>query len=68
MKKLNSNVKFLTADDRFPERYFSGKLDIIFVAGFLVFAINLNREIMEKYQSLLEEGGKLVSVHNFDLT
>ncbi|AKB17630.1 hypothetical protein MSWHS_0767 [Methanosarcina sp. WWM596] len=68
MKKLNSNVEFLTADDRFPERYFSRKLDIIFVAGFLVFAINLNREIMEKYQSLLEEGGKLVSVHNFDLT
>lgn len=67
-KELNSNVEFLTADGRCPEGYFSGKLDIIFMAGFSVFAINLNREIMEKYLSLLEEGGKLVSVHNSDLT
>ncbi len=67
-KELNSNVEFLIADGRSPESYFTEKFDIIFMAGFSIFGINLNKEIMEKYLSLLDVKGKLIFVHNSNLT
>jgi len=67
-KELNSNVKFLIADGRFPERYFSEKYDIVFMCGFSLFGVNLDKEIMEKYLSLLDKGGKLIFVHSSNLT
>lgn len=67
-KELNSNVDFLIADGTSPESYFTEKFDIIFMAGFSIFGINLNKEIMEKYLSLLDVEGKLIFVHNSNLT
>lgn len=66
--KRNSNVKFLIADGNYPEKYFTEKYDIVFMAGFSLFAINLNNEVMRKYLSMLNEGGRLVMVHNSNLT
>ncbi|WP_445474207.1 class I SAM-dependent methyltransferase [Methanococcoides methylutens] len=66
--ELNSNVDFLIADGRFPEKHFTEKFDIIFMAGFSVFGINLDKEVMGKYLSLLDVGGKLILVHNSNLT
>lgn len=67
-KELNSNIKFLVADGRFPEEYLKSKFEIIFMSGFSLFGINLNKEIMKKYLSLLNMGGKLIFVHNSNLT
>lgn len=67
-KELNSNVEFLIADGRFPERCFTEKYDIIFLSGFALFGIDLNKELMEKYLSMLDVEGHLVFVHNSNLT
>ncbi len=67
-KELNSNVEFLIADGRFPEKYFAEKFDIIFMAGFSIFGTELNKEIMKKYLSLFSAEGRLVFVHNSNLT
>ena len=64
----NSKVKFLIADGRYPEKYFTEKFDIVFMAGFSLFAIDLDKEVMRKYLSMLNEGGRLVMVHNSNLT
>lgn len=64
----NSNVQFLIADGRYPEKYFTEKFDIVFMAGFSMFAINLDKEIMRKYLSMLNEDGRLVMIHNSNLT
>ncbi|MDW5549181.1 class I SAM-dependent methyltransferase [Methanosarcina sp.] len=66
-KEHNSNAVFLIADGRFPERRFSEKFDIIFMSGFSLFSTNLNKEIMEKYLSLLDSEGKLVFAHTTNL-
>ncbi len=66
--RSNSNVTFLVADGRYPEKYFTEKYDIIFMAGFSIFGIDLNKPIMTKYLSMLNEGGILVLVHNSNLT
>jgi len=66
--KNNSSVTFLVADGRYPEKYFTEKYDIIFMAGFSIFGIDLNKPIMTKYLSMLAEGGILVLVHNSNLT
>lgn len=67
-KELNSNVEFLIADGRYPEKYFTGKFDIIFISGFSVFAINLDKELMEKYISMLDIRGKLIFAQSSNLT
>lgn len=67
-KELNSKVKFLIVDGRFPERNFTEKYDIVFMSGFSLFSINLDKEVMKKYLSLLDIGGKLIFVHNSNLT
>ena len=67
-KELNSSVEFLIADGRCPEKYFTGKFDIIFLCGFAPFGINLNKKLMEKYLLLLDRNGKLIFVHNSNLT
>ncbi|MGB9928800.1 MAG: class I SAM-dependent methyltransferase [Methanosarcina sp.] len=67
-KRLNSNVEFLIADGRYPEKYFIDKFDLIFMSGFSLFGINLDKVIMEKYLSLLNKNGRLVFVHNTNLT
>lgn len=67
-KELNSNVEFLVADGRYPEKYFTDKFGIIFLSGFALFGITQNKELMEKYLMLLDEGGKLIFVHSSNLT
>ncbi|WP_440945518.1 class I SAM-dependent methyltransferase [Methanosarcina sp. T3] len=67
-KELNSKVEFLVADGRYPEKYFTDKFGIIFLSGFALFGINQNKKLMEKYLLLLDKGGKLVFVHNSNLT
>lgn len=67
-KELKSNVEFLIADGRYPERYLNGEFDIIFLAGFSLFSIKLEKGIMEKYLSLLDTEGKLIFIHNSNLT
>ncbi len=67
-KELNSKVKFLIADGRFPEKIFTEKYDIVFMCGFSLFSIDLDKEVMKKYLSLLDIGGKLIFVHNSNLT
>lgn len=67
-KELNSNVEFLVADGRYPEKYFTDKFGIVFLSGFALFGINQNRELMEKYLLLLDKGGKLIFVHSSNLT
>lgn len=66
--RINSNVEFLVVDGTYPEKYFTEKYDIIFMAGFSLFGINLDRSIMKKYLSMLDEGGILIFVHNSNLT
>lgn len=66
--KINSNVNFLIADGRYPEKYFTDKYDIIFMAGFSIFGIDLNKAVMKKYLNMLAKGGILVLVHNSNLT
>lgn len=67
-KELNSNVEFLVADGRCPEKYFSEKYDIVFLSGFALFGVDLNKKIMKKYLLLLDRRSKLVFVHNSNLT
>lgn len=67
-KEINSNVKFLIADGMYPEKYFTDKFGIIFLCGFAPFGINQNKELMKKYLLLLDKKGKLVFVHNSNLT
>lgn len=67
-KELKSNVEFLIVDGRYPEKYFMEKFDIVFMSGFTLFGIDLDRELMEKYLSLLDLEGKLILVHNSNLT
>lgn len=67
-REIGSNVEFLIADGRYPEKYLADKFGIIFLSGFALFGINLNRKLMEKYLLLLEKNGKLVFVHNSNLT
>lgn len=69
--KNKSKVQFLVADGRYPDRYFKtdNKFDIIFMSGFSLFAKNLdNKELMIKYLSLLEGGGKLIFIQNSNLS
>lgn len=66
--KINSNVNFLIADGRYPEKYFTDKYNIIFMAGFSIFGIDLDKAVMKKYLSMLDEGGRLVFIHNSNLT
>lgn len=67
-KEFNSKVNFLIADGEYPEKYLTGKFEIIFLSGFALFGVDLNKEIMKKYVSLLERNGKLIFVHNSNLT
>ncbi|MDD3247658.1 MAG: class I SAM-dependent methyltransferase [Methanosarcina sp.] len=67
-REINSNVEFMIADGRYPEKYFTDKFGIIFLSGFALFGINQNKELMEKYLLLLDEGGKLIFVHSSNLT
>lgn len=67
-KQNNSNVEFLIFDGNYPEKYLNENYDIIFMAGFSIFGTSLNVPIMEKYLRLLNEDGKIVLVHNSNLT
>lgn len=67
-KEFNSNVEFLIADGRSPEKYFTEKFEFIFLCGFAPFGIKQNKELMKKYLMLLEKNGRLIFVHNSNLT
>lgn len=64
----NSNVEFLIFDGSFPEKYVKEHYDIIYMAGFSVFGINLDTSVMKKYLNILSNNGKLVLIHNSNLT
>jgi SAM-dependent methyltransferase len=67
-KELNSNVSFIIADGNFPDRFFTSKFGIIFLSGFALFSIDLDKELMEKYLSLLDLNGTLIFAHSSNLT
>ena len=67
--EISSNVKFIIADGKYPEKYFNeGEFDVVFMSGFSLFTIDLNEELMERYLLLLDGGGKLIFIQNSNLT
>lgn len=68
-KEIESKIQFIIADGNYPEKYFDhNEFDIIFMSGFSLFSSWLNKELMIKYLSLLNENGKLIFIQNSNLT